>query len=649
MIPHFNNKSRSIPSDMKRIEELNRLIFDAYEDANNYIKLGESLKIYKNEGVDNFPFIAFSDCHNIEHYPKTNEKDEKISISKILGDINYPYNSLKTAFEEPSLRITIDNVDSMRSSKSNIEEFTILSDGKPILLSPYLNTIIGSFGSGKSYLIDLLFNGLNGVDKIYKDLADDESDFKVIFNGVKASSLSELKSLSHITNIIRLKQYEELTFKNTIDKDYMTKLSNQLNFEIPYLESYKINYDFELLGESISKMIEDKTRTDNLNEFNYKNAFKEVETYTIINNKEFKYNYQPIKNILENNETSDNLKEIKIDGLNLFTDEDIITISSFDDLISDKLNVVNKLLFLDDFFKDLTEAVEAFNERNDFKNHRDVKDTVEKTINKYLENIIELNDKTSLFEETFNQNKYDELFNKTKAIDLENYTIFTKYKNIENDSYLPIVNHLFSRDNRKENLFNTLITAIDNNTKLLQNKEFSEYPAYFTSYKYKVEKQFNNNNVEYDIYTKDLDKSILKLSPGERSREIIRLLFDMIKKAIKEEERTIVIIDQPENNLDNKNIVEDIVYNIKETKMIDKSNYITFILVTHNANISITADSENIIISNNNNGEFYYETGSIENSEHIDEVCEILEGGTEALMARSSKYNIGIKRKVEKK
>lgn len=71
-------------------------------------------------------------------------------------------------------------------------------------------------------------------------------------------------------------------------------------------------------------------------------------------------------------------------------------------------------------------------------------------------------------------------------------------------------------------------------------------------------------------------------------------------------------------------------------------------VVTHNPNVAVASDSENIIIANEHDAEnknpnsikFYYRNGSIENPEIEKEVCEILEGGTEAFMRRRLRYNI---------
>lgn len=80
-----------------------------------------------------------------------------------------------------------------------------------------------------------------------------------------------------------------------------------------------------------------------------------------------------------------------------------------------------------------------------------------------------------------------------------------------------------------------------------------------------------------------------------------------------------ILIDQPEDDLDNRSIYVELVNFIKE-----KKNERQIIIVTHNANIVIGADSEEIIIANqqgantpNETFRFEYRSGSIENNEKV--------------------------------
>jgi len=118
-----------------------------------------------------------------------------------------------------------------------------------------------------------------------------------------------------------------------------------------------------------------------------------------------------------------------------------------------------------------------------------------------------------------------------------------------------------------------------------------------------------------------------------------------------------ILIDQPEDNLDSRSITNEIVPFLKKKK---KERQI--IMVSHNANLVIGADSEQIIIANrhgsdrqNEDGkQFNYLTCSIEHTKEKDKhckdtlkaqgvrehACDILDGGKEAFEHRRNKYNL---------
>ena len=100
-----------------------------------------------------------------------------------------------------------------------------------------------------------------------------------------------------------------------------------------------------------------------------------------------------------------------------------------------------------------------------------------------------------------------------------------------------------------------------------------------------------------------------------------------------------LLIDQPEDNLDPASVYDILVPYFKEAK---KRRQI--IIVTHNPNLVVGTDSDQIIIANSENKiasklpEFNYISGGLENSEIKIKVCKILEGGEVAFNKRSERY-----------
>jgi len=99
-----------------------------------------------------------------------------------------------------------------------------------------------------------------------------------------------------------------------------------------------------------------------------------------------------------------------------------------------------------------------------------------------------------------------------------------------------------------------------------------------------------------------------------------------------------LIVDQPEDNLDNAFIAERIV----STLRINKLNR-QFIFATHNANIPVFGDAEwiGVITATNQHGELpISHQGAIDLDEVKKLATSILEGGKEAFLQRKDKYGI---------
>lgn len=617
--------------------------------------MSSSLKSYLEAGFDNFPFVAFSDNHNLKDYPgwKSDKiPKEKVSLCSVLGDIEYPYNSIKTAFEEPRLRISIDNVELMRSTNMSFNYISIIDNNKEVVFSPYMNTIIGPFGSGKSLIFNKLLNGLKNIPPRYNSLIDTSKDeFLINMDGAKVSSLKEAVKLKIIDKIITIDQYEELVYIDKIDNNYIKKLSEKLDFNIPTLKSYEYDFDTNLIKENVDNILELNKGFSNSYIFNYEKAFFTSENYTIHKNDVMlkPISFQNIIGVLnENNYAS--LKELKISNMLVFNEEEQQVIDSFSNLLTEKIGIISTIQQkINEFRIYLNDLIDTFNKDNDFKSSKVTREHVKEIIQSYGNEVVSLFKNVSDFSSKYNSDKHDELVKKQDSIAFDEYLITCKYS-IDDKTFEDINTKMFSINNKKESFFISFVNAIDNSStlKLKSNKPFSNYLEVINNYKQNAESIFKESNLCYDILVGDKKKSILRFSPGERSQEILKMVFQRIRDGIKRKLKTVVVIDQPENNMDNHNIMTLLVDKIKETKLIDRENLTLFIFVTHNANICITSDSENIIIAQNIDSNFDYIPGSIENENHISNVCEILEGGKEALNARASKYNINIRRKVTK-
>lgn len=160
-------------------------------------------------------------------------------------------------------------------------------------------------------------------------------------------------------------------------------------------------------------------------------------------------------------------------------------------------------------------------------------------------------------------------------------------------------------------------------------------------------------NIKYVV--KMGNDSIDVMSPGKKALVLLQLLIDLADSDCP------ILIDQPEDDLDNRSIFEQLIPFIKRKKVERQ-----IIIVTHNANIVVGADAEEIVVANQDGIDsakkakrFEYRSGSIENNlplyktdgTTVDEgilnsqgvqqhICDVLEGGIRAFEKRKNKYHL---------
>jgi predicted ATPase len=121
--------------------------------------------------------------------------------------------------------------------------------------------------------------------------------------------------------------------------------------------------------------------------------------------------------------------------------------------------------------------------------------------------------------------------------------------------------------------------------------------------------------------------SIDKLSMGQKGTVLLKLFLA--------EGDYPIILDQPEENLDNKFIYYELVGAMRNAKLNRQ-----VLIATNNANLVVNTDAEQIIIAEYIDGKISYKSGAIESSEIREEIMRLLEGGQEAFKKREQKYGI---------
>lgn len=204
--------------------------------------------------------------------------------------------------------------------------------------------------------------------------------------------------------------------------------------------------------------------------------------------------------------------------------------------------------------------------------------------------------------------------------------------------FLKDVKGLFMKDEKGKEL-----TVVSQLREGYTEKNFDDW-LHSTSY-YSITYSIKFNDIELD-----------NLSPGLKGVALLILYLELDK-----EDTRPILIDQPEENLDNRSVYKTLMRYFREAK---KRRQI--IIVTHNPNLVVNTDSEQIIVANFDKGlekqcaRINYVSGSLENTFKLskndypeedwnkipdlqkegirEHVCEILEGGREAFEKREKKY-----------
>jgi len=131
---------------------------------------------------------------------------------------------------------------------------------------------------------------------------------------------------------------------------------------------------------------------------------------------------------------------------------------------------------------------------------------------------------------------------------------------------------------------------------------------------------------KFTIYYKG--RPLQEHSLGQRASALIIFILTL-------KENDLIIIDQPEDDLDNQTIYLDVIMELKKLK-----NKTQFIFATHNPNIPVLGDCEQLISCRFNNNVVDTKVGSIDNKEIQQNIVDIMEGGNEAFEQRKMIYEL---------
>src|SRR5699024_1548513 len=322
--------------------------------------------------------------------------------------------------------------------------------------------------------------------------------------------------------------------------------------------------------------------TNNLtDEINYGDLFVERNFYDIEKLNMEKYQEELLEDVNILNNELELEKNKKVFNIDIYSEDEIKKIDKVKQLIKlknqewnkriDYYNYINKKidLTLSEFKLDQSAS------DNKFAANKKILNDIENKIDSLYETLEGFRLESEDIEQRLSKKTFSELERKEIEYTSGKYTLVTKYA-VEK-SYEPLVSFLFRKDEQKSSLFKSLVNKIYIGSEFKRNRGRIEsaIKKYYNEFF-----EINFSDFKYDI-RKD-GQSIMNKSAGEKANMIMEIIFELIEKNNEEDKHTILVIDQPEDNMDNSNINKNMIEKIRRMKGKNKLPQIIF--VSHNAN-----------------------------------------------------------------
>lgn len=635
------------------------------------------------------------------------------SDSHDLNTIGTKYSWIKadTTFEglrqilfEPEDRISLQLDQPERKNDYQVIDRIELDDHKAITLNANLNTVIGGRSTGKSTFTNSIAKKLRNSacdsKKMHTYCKDTDETLKVFWQDGVIDDNREVEFLPQdymiqlaehpeqrkilIDSIIKNKDqgacYQEISDYDSKVSANKTKISVQLqeyfNVKQKLLGLAKPEGDEKGIRAQIEKLTKEQTEKRKESDFSDEDSKKYDELLTTLSVKENK------KKVIDDNLSG--LENLEISGLSLNKDTSVIE-DSIQKLLQEKLDEIKKqaksewssaiLKIVLSQSKDketLEKEIQIIQESDAYKKGRDNISNNE-SLKKLAAALKEENLRLSRLSqyEVEKTSLEQDLLERQQQI-LNSYSNYAQYRKELEDKFNIKTDKVEIKLVFQPEEFSGEILDGRSVEKINFINEFNQNPDA------KIEHIFENLKLSYNRKTSserysqdDLSRILLskewysynfllqydgddfeKMSQGKKAFVILNLILEF------SDDKKPVIIDQPEDSLDNRAIYNDLTEYLKSKK---KQRQI--IIVTHNPNVVVGADAENVIVANQHSentpnkdeAQFDYINGALESIEAVDinsdfvlpkqsirdHMFEILEGGRAAFEKRENKYNLG--------
>ena len=697
---HAGSKSNSIESIKSNLLVKQETKTTFLSDYISILEVGkpEDEKVYQEKVFPSIgfklPIIICSDNHDIKNYfLKENcwikadptfeglkqiiyEPEERVRIQQ-----NNPiFDFEKSPFTEIQ-------IDEDAQIFENEEDGVVLA--KTILpINSGLVSIIGGRGTGKSILVDYISSGLGKkTEKNYT--RNDKVSIK------RKTSLKEEDTTFVLSNQpnIQFMYISQSEIKRIVEKpEEFTKNIRETigvisEYNIPSEYQEKVDMYINELSNIIKVLEENNTNSNQKKE----DIDKEIKRYsdfitnvTSQENKTKLEKYQKNLDLLANRKSFYESLQSEKTKIEQFQNQTNEYLQKVNDVLNEKFAINIPLINNTEVIDSISQMVlpkiqeliiqveeEISNTKNTFANYNGDLTSLLNNVGQYQNKITDLQKQKQNIEDnekrfiSIKENKFKELGRDIEnSINSYKQEIENKWENFRNgndytEEQKELISDILGGDNLnvsveidfdKEKLYQLLMRNLDGRSwnpdkleKLLFIKDLQSYLSFvkqeteinvfsdtlisIRSYILDIFFRKFKEYISHNIIITSKNKNITKLSHGQRGT-----IYLQLKLAANIFSETI-IYDQPEDDLDNEFIMSDLVSIFKKIK-----KYRQVIIVSHNANLVVNADSEQVIVAKNEDSTLSYIAGSLENPTINEQICKILEGGKEAFKNREMKY-----------
>ena len=574
-----------------------------------------------------FAYFRFSDWHNGEPY-------DPEYANYIFGNLGEAFDSVVLALADPASRIIVQpfNEEEPKPSLSFIKSVEFCIDGKKheIPFSPSLNAIIGQRASGKSLLMAILLRLIKKDDpklKDYKELSKRITDISAtLYSGVVIHE-GGLSSTTYVgqDEIGRLFENPEKQRESLLMKYF------------PTLQDF-VDVDFDALI-NVAKDLE--PRNKNYKSFSSYLATKDVGRH---------YTFAEHESLLFHG------AEAKYRS----------TDASFAELIDAVGGLGHNVYELEKLRKALRRAINDYKKKTELMNDVIVPSNLEikgtnseasANASKQAQIRTEYQEALKVIDQNFSSflkvkklevllakyqpklPEYDCAF-KSGYLFASGYSIKNENNDLKDDLTEDIGGHFYAKDIKDLDIERCLEKYWNGEIATKAGFSFSSLDS-----KAIIDRCIDKDYLVYEVNDDSLSRAPCKKSKeelselckkgqltditnsslGKKCAAYLRLILDT--------DSSILLLDQPEDNIDNVYIGSTLVPLIKRNK---KTRQLIF--VTHNPSIAVYGDAFNYVFAHQDGVDFEYENKFIESVDDREEIMKMLDGGRPSFFSRNEKY-----------